>query len=72
MLPLYGQELVRKMSPYTREERKKLDLELSNLEKLVDHWMEYRVGCRQFKMYIYAKSKEYSSDSEKGRGNVSE
>ncbi len=45
----YGQELVRKMSPYTRQERKKLDLELSNLEKLVDHWMEYRVEVRNLK-----------------------
>ena len=67
----YGQERVRRMTPYTAEEKDLLMEELSNLEKLMNKKEDSEAGNQSFASYIYA-DEGCTADDKKGTGNVSE
>ena len=50
----YGQERVRRMTPYTVEEKDLLMEELSNLEKLMNKKEDLKQENQSFASYIYA------------------
>ena len=64
----YGQERVRRMTPYTVEEKDLLMEELSNLEKLMNKKEDLN---QSFASYIYA-NEGCAANDKKGTGNVSE
>ena len=65
----YGQERVRRMTPYTVEEKDLLMEELSNLEKLMNKKEDLK--HQSFASYIYA-DEGCTANDKKGTGNVSE
>lgn len=67
----YGQERVRRMTPYTAEEKDLLMEELSNLEKLMNKKEDLKQEINHLQSYIYA-DEGCAANDKKGTGNVSE